>query len=267
MTENRPRLRYRERPTEAVRFVILGTQRTGTILLMGLLDSHPEIACTGELFQHKADMVQYSLPRYRLHVTSSLKERIRYLISQSSSIESYLDDVFTVLDAPAMGFKLMLDQAVLFPAVLDYLQAHGFKIVRIVRHNLLKTYISRIRARQTGVYLSTGSLETVLLHVPVDSLVEKLAELEKEQRTLQSLLSRLALDSVTVSYESIASQSRESEVGRILSFLSVDPDIRLEPRSTKITPDDLGQVIDNYEEVVTALSDTAYRQFLDQAVN
>jgi LPS sulfotransferase NodH len=166
-----------------------------------------------------------------------------------------------------MGFKLMLDQAVRFPAVLDYLGAHDFKIVHIVRHNLLKTYISRIRARQTGVYLSTGSPETVLLHVPVDSLVERLAELEKEQQTLQSLLSRLNLDSITVSYESIASQSRESDVRRLLSFLGVDPDIHLEPRSTKITPDDLAQVIANYEEVAAALGDTAYEYFLGQAVN
>jgi LPS sulfotransferase NodH len=196
-----------------------------------------------------------------------LRERIRYLISQRSSIQSYLDDVFTTLDAPAMGFKLMLDQAVRFPTVLDYLQIHEFKIVHVVRRNLLKTYISRIRARQTGVYLSTGSPETVLLHVPVDSLIERLAELEKEQQALQSLLSRLNLDSVTVSYESLASQSRESEVERILSFLIVDPEIRLEPRSTKITPDDLAQVIANYEEVATALSDTAYEHFLGQAVN
>jgi LPS sulfotransferase NodH len=234
---------------------------------MGLLDSHPEIACTGELFQHKADMVQHSVPRYRLHVTSSLKERIRYLVSQRSSIQSYLDDVFTTLDAPVMGFKLMLDQAVRFPAALDHLRAHDFKIVHIVRHNLLKTYISRIRARQTGVYLSTGSPEMVLLHVPVDSLVERLAELEKEQQALQSLLSRLNLESVTVSYESLAGQSRDSELKRILSFLSVDPEIRLEPRSTKITPDDLTQVIANYEEVATALNDTAYEHFLGQAVD
>ena len=267
MPENKPWLRNLERPAEAVRFVILGTQRTGTILLMGLLDSHPEIACTGELFQHKADMVQHSMPRYQLHVTSSLRERIRYLVSQRSSIQSYLDHVFTTLDAPTMGFKLMLDQAMRFLAVLDYLRAHDFKIVHIVRHNLLKTHISRIRARQTGVYLSTGSPERVLLRVPVDSLVESLAELEREQQALQSLLSRLNLDRVTVSYEGIARSSRESEVKRILSFLSVDPEIRVEPRSTKITPDDLAQVIANYEEVATALNDTAYEQFLGQAVN
>jgi LPS sulfotransferase NodH len=247
---------------DPVRFVILGTQRTGTILLMGLLDSHPEIACTGELFQHKADQVQHSVPRYRLHVTSSLKNRILHLAARRRSIQGYLDDLFTILDAPVVGFKLMLDQAQRFPAVLDYLKAHDFKVIHIVRQNLLKTYISRLRARQTGVYLSTESPDKVLLHVPVDSLVHELAALEREQETLQDVVSRLSLDSFTVSYESIASRLRESELRRLLLFLGVDPDMHLEPRSTKITPDDLGEAIANYEEVVTTLTDTAYQRFL-----
>jgi hypothetical protein len=229
---------------------------------MGLLDSHPEIACTGELFQHKADLVQHSVPRYRLYVTSSFKDRILYLAARKLSIESYLDNVFTILDAPAVGFKLMLDQALRFPAVLDYLKAHDFKVIHIVRQNLLKTYISRFRARQTGVYLSTESPEKVLLRVPVDSLVEGLAALEKEQELLRSTVSRLSLDSVTARYESIAGQLQESELRRLLLFLGVDPDTHLEPRSTKITPDDLGEAIANYEEVVATLTDTAYQRFL-----
>lgn len=262
MTEKRSWFRNRRRAKDPVRFVILGTQRTGTILLMGLLDSHPAIVCTGELFQHKADLVQHSVPRYRLYVASSLRDRIFYLAARRRSIQSYLDGVFMTLDAPAVGFKLMLDQARRFPAVLDYLRAHDFKVIHIVRQNLLKMYISRFRARQTGVYLSTESAEKVLLHVPVDSLVEELAALEEEQETLQSLVSRLSLDSVTVSYESIASRARQSELRRLLLFLGVDPDVHLEPRSTKITPDDLGEAIANYEEVVTALADTAYQRFL-----
>jgi LPS sulfotransferase NodH len=261
MTEKRAWVRTRGRE-DPVRFVILGMQRTGTILLMGLLDSHPEVACTGELFQHKADLVQHSVPRYRLYVTGSLKGRILYLAARKLSIQSYLDNVFTILDAPVVGFKLMLDQANRFPAVLDYLKVHDFKVIHIVRENLLKTYISRLRARQTGVYLSTKSAKKVLLHVPVDSLIEELAALENEQERLQSMVSRLSLDSVSVRYESIAGRLRGSELRRLLLFLGAYPDIHLEPRSTKITPDDLGEAIANYEEVVATLIDTGYQRFL-----
>ena len=111
MTDKKPRSRNRGSIEEPVRFVILGVQRTGTILLMGLLDSHPEIACTGELFQHKTDLVPHSVPRYRLYVTSSLKARVLHLAARRQSIQNYLDNVFTIPDAPAVGFKLMLDQA------------------------------------------------------------------------------------------------------------------------------------------------------------
>ena len=75
MNETEAGMRNEKLTTGQRRFVILGTQRTGTILLMGLLDSHPEIACIGELFQHRADYVQHSVPRYRLYVASSPKNR------------------------------------------------------------------------------------------------------------------------------------------------------------------------------------------------
>ena len=248
--------------TRQRRFVILGTQRTGTILLMGLLDSHPDIACIGELFQHRADYVQHSVPRYRLYVASSPKNRTMDLVARKSIIRSYLDSVFVTLNTPVAGFKLMLDQARRFPMVLDYLKAHDFKIINIVRQNLLKTHVSRLRALKTGVYMSTGKAEKVLLHVPAASLVEELAALEKEYEANQRILAQLGLDSVSVTYESISGPSGESDLRRLLSFLGANLDVRLEPRSTKITPDDLSQAIANYDEVASTLTGTAYQQFL-----
>lgn len=248
---------------DQARFVILGTQRTGTILLMGLLDSHPDITCLGELFQHRADYVQHSVPRYHLHVTSSLRNRFLDIVARKPTMWNYLDDVFAALDTQVAGFKLMFDQAIQFPMVLDYLQAHDFKIITILRQNLLKTHISRLRALQTGVYLSTGKEEKVLLHVPVDSLVEELMALEKEYEAIQRMLAGLSLDSSSVTYESISGPSAESDLQRLLRFLGAAPHAQLEPRSTKITPDDLSQAIANHEEVASTLKGTAYERFLN----
>ena len=262
MNETGAGMRSEKLTTRQRRFVILGTQRTGTILLMGLLDSHPEIASVGELFQHRADYVQHSVPRYRLYVASSPKNRILDLVARRSIVRSYLDSVFVILDTPVAGFKLMLDQARRFPMVLDYLKAHDFKIINIVRQNLLKTHVSRLRALETGVYMSTGKAEKVLLHVAVDSLVEELMALEREYEANQRILAQLSLDSISVTYESISGPSGASDLHRLLSFLGVDLDVRLEPRSTKITPDDLSKAIANYEEVASTLKGTAYQQFL-----
>jgi LPS sulfotransferase NodH len=261
LNETRAGLRNESLATDH-RFVILGTQRTGTILLMGLLDSHPEIACIGELFQHRADYVQHSVPRYRLYVTSSPKNRILDLVARRSLAWSYLDSVFVTFDTPVVGFKLMIDQAIRFPSVVDYLKTHDFKIIGIVRQNLLKTHISRLRALETGVYLSTDQADRVRLQVPIDSLVEELVALERENEVIQRTLTRLGLDYRSVTYESISGLSRDSELQRLLSFLDVDPNVHLEPQSTKITPDDLSQAIANYEEVTSILKGTAYQQFL-----
>ena len=96
---------------------------------MGLLDSHPDIACIGELFQHKGRLFGIlctTVPFVRCRLTEksdsgSCGERVDHT-------GSYLDSVFVTLDTPVAGFKLMLDQARRFPMLLDYLKAHDFKI-------------------------------------------------------------------------------------------------------------------------------------------
>ena len=85
--------------------------------------------------------------------------------------------------------------------------------------------------------MSTGKTQKVILHLPVASLVEELAALEREYEANRRILTQLSLDSISVTYESISGPSGEAELRQLLSFLGVDLDVRLEPRwSTKITP-------------------------------
>lgn len=262
---------------QQTRFVIYGIQRTGTIFLMSLLDSHPNILCIGELFQNKSECVQYSIPRYKLYIESSaiyqvLDSVIRkiklngYLgtIMRKIMINRYLDTIYSLSATTgndAIGFKLMLNQVKRYPIVLDYLSENKFKVIHVVRENILKTYISRLRAQQTGVYASTHPTQKIKVPVPINSLLEDLDSLSEENNALGNSVSRLGLDHLTISYEQIA-HNREPELQEVLSFLGVSETAELKSRLVKLTPDNLEQAVENYDEIVNALKHTKYGSYL-----
>jgi LPS sulfotransferase NodH len=263
--------------SQKARFVIYGTQRTGTIFLMTLLDSHPDILCIGELFQPKSECVQYSIPRYRLYLENSTTyqfldsalERVKLdrffgATLRRITINKYLDTIFfsrAATNYTAIGFKLMLDQAKRYPSVLDYLRRNKFKIIHLTRENILKIHISRLRAQQTGVYASNHSAKKIKVRVPIDSLLEDLDLLSDQNDELESSVSRLGLDYLTVKYEQLT-HSREPELRRILSFLMVRETVELQARVVKLTPDSLEQAVENYKEMRDALEHTRYASYV-----
>jgi LPS sulfotransferase NodH len=244
------------------RFVILGIQRTGTILLVNLLDSHPDAVCLGELFQHRADRIQYSVPRYQLSIQRSAFHHVLGLLFEGYAIRKYLHNVFSSFEVPVMGFKLMLDQAQRHPAVLAYLKKNGFRVVQITRENLLKTHLSRLRARQTGVYVSADQAPANKLVVPADSLLDDLEALAIENATLENLVQDLDLDHTNVVYERLAGEEHESELPKLLAFLGLEADIRLQTKTVKLTPDDLRMAVMNYDELVAVLKESPHERFL-----
>ena len=122
-----------------LRFIIFGIQRTGTIFLTQMLDSHPQILCIGEAFQdvdtpchHK-----FKIQRYRTYVADSFFRKLKNRLMKHRSIKSYLNKVFSSNSFKAIGFKLMLNQLELHPELINYLRSYNFKVVHIVRNNIL----------------------------------------------------------------------------------------------------------------------------------
>ncbi len=249
--------------TEQTRFVIIGVQRTGTTLLMSLLDQHPDVICVGELFQFRTEDVQYGVRRFRAYVHDSPVRRVLDLLRFGGILHDYLDTVYPLLDAPAAGFKIMLDQIRRYRSVLAYFSQHHFKIIHVVRKNILRTHISRLRARQSGIYHSAQPIAGSKIRVPVTSLLQDLSSLAADNATLATLVSELGLPCHSTTYEKLRGEQWSSEKRELLSFLSVDPAVDLLPRSVKLTPDELHLVVANYDEMVRVLEDTPYETYLE----
>lgn len=246
-------------------FIIFGTQRTGTILLVRLLDSHPDVICMGELF-HDADYsghVKLPVPRYIKYRNSSIRRKINYLIRKNSSIENYLASLESTYrgEQSAYGFKLMVNQLHKNPHLYKYLDDNNFKIIQIVRSNVLKVYLSLLRARLTGVYVSKDKSEKIKFEVPTDKLFENLEQLEKINEEIIGLGDLLKLEYHTLGYEDLVAD-QDKEMMRLFSFLGVDKNIKVHAKTRKLSSDKLSDIVENYDEVANALMGTKFEQYL-----
>jgi len=229
-----------------------------------MLDSHPQILASGELFQDVDTPCHPKLiiPRYSAYVKSSFVRKIKNRFIRHCALKSYLDFVFSSYSFQAIGFKLMLNQLTTYPELLDYLRFHNFKVIHIVRNNFLKIHISRIRAKQTGLYVTRDLQHQNKITVPPESLLTDLDKIKNQNRQLCLYLDRMELNSYTVEYESLQ-QARANVLKKIMNFLNVDNSIVLSPKSIKITSDDLSKVIENYSEISSLLKNSEHERFLN----
>ena len=251
-----------------IKFVVFGLQRTGTTLVVTLLASHPRILSLGELFDDKEKIEGQVIPTYKLYL-KQLSPAGDYTPAQHKGlIYRYLDNFFSKEDFKAVGFKLMLNQSQKYPVILDYLKENNIKLIYIFRENLLKTAISRLRAKETGIYNnmqpifdSAGNAKT-RLKIPVKSLFLALEYVARQNKDLENAITNCGLDYMTVFYEKL-SQNRMAEAGKILKFLGIQEPVELNTKLQKVTPSELKDSVENYAEIRQALKDTPYACYLE----
>jgi len=124
------------------RFVILATPRSGSSHLVDLLDSHPELSCTGELYNpHGAALRKLGL-RNKEAMTQAGQEPIQFLDRVQAQLEA--EDGCK----PYFGFKLMLHHD---PRMIDYvLNDPRWTVIVLERRDLVAQWTSAGLAKKTG---------------------------------------------------------------------------------------------------------------------
>ena len=122
------------------RFMIVSKQRSGTNHFVSLLQSHPQIACYGEVFRDG----------YR--VTDLIGEEFAHFLpieERTNEPNRFLDELenFVAPEARTLGFKVFPKQ---FLPVSQIARRPDMQIIRLVRPNLLATYSSSRIAAMTG---------------------------------------------------------------------------------------------------------------------
>jgi len=228
------------------RFLILAQSRSGTQLLRALLDSHPAITCEGELLHHDLQYTNYRLRRELLRV--------------------YPDGFFQrrAECAPVYGFNLMFYHLRFPAATLRRLANRGWRVIHLMREDLLDIALSYLVAERTGVWhrKGEGEMPSFRLRIPVQDLE---IELRKRKRWRSKELGLVSgLSHLPLRYErDLADSSRwQQTCDRVFQMLGLDTApvhsslLRTDPRA-------LDQIIENHPELMDWVGRSKYRQLVE----
>jgi uncharacterized protein YifN (PemK superfamily) len=255
--------------SQPIRFVILSTQRSGSTFLVFSLASHSKIECYSELFQKldpklidRQDAPKHYRFAYETYRTSSLTRKLAHKHLRKWLIYRYLDrlPVANNKTVEAIGFKLMYNQATLFPEVVQWIKANNIKCINLFRRNHLKTIVSLEIAKKRSNFSSRQKLESVKVSLDCTSLIKRILELEQQidrYRQIDKTNPYLEL-----TYEAFVGAKEETNK-QILEFLEIPIYEPLNDEGfSKINSDSLEELIENYQEVCQILKGTKFEDLL-----
>ena len=244
-------------------FVVFTTNRSGSEWVMSTLNNFPGVCAHGELF----------LPRPRIPdkkwdsdfaYTRFIETKFRHFTFRPFSVFSYLN---TLYGTPGqVGFKLMYKQLGLYPEILVYLLRHRIHVIHLVRRNHLDVMVSyAVKAKIGRAHLLVGQSAPKELQVELDTrnLVKQFAWLQKQQNLARKLLAWCRLPHLEVVYENLVRD--QSYYFRLMGdFLSIRSNDQM-PQSplTKIRRGTHRDMISNYDEVKTVLSNSKFASLLE----
>jgi LPS sulfotransferase NodH len=258
------RLTGRERPRPTVknrrscRFVILGPERTGSHLLLGMLASHPSCSVGDELFNEDY-VTRREIP---WEIGSAVDLESLNQLRSDNPIE-FVEKLFVIAEdagKKATGFKIMYGHVERVPAIRDYILFNkDISVIHMRRRNLLERYVSEQRARSTGVWWVSADGRTdpnakeenaKSIVVELEKLIPDILAKESFFRKYDALLAEHEV--LNVYYENLAA-TPEIVGMRALRFLDLTPhpDIRIDYR--KADPRPMSEVVENHHEIKSRL--------------
>lgn len=223
-------------------FVILCLGRTGSTHLQLLLDSHPDVACFGELFTGNA------------HTFDDV-----FLASPEDDAVKYLEEVTAPVSATAIGFKLPLNSIRAHEQVLDIFRDPGLRVLRLSRANLLALFVSRRMLATTRVAQSTvGDYGDARLRLDPRQALSAFQRMEEHERWLDEVSE--GHPTFRILYEDVISDRR---LDQLQEFLGVEPRPLRSPLE-KLRTRPLSDTVENWDELAAGLRGTPYERFLTE---
>lgn len=234
------------------KFVIVGTQRTGSSALAESIGMHPAVACGWEWslrvpWLRKISAAEKALAgdfsglmnHERQHMEGLFSDRIEWLGYRSlfSSSDKWLI-------APRLSAALFFDR---FGEHLAWFrQQRGLHIIHIVRHDNLEWLKSKFVAVATNAYVGTEYPDDLKVDIPLKASVKRL----QSKAWVDTLLSGLVETNpyLLVRYEDLL-RDRSETVSKALRFLQLDPaDADLsQAKIARQSTGDASRYISNYE--------------------
>lgn len=226
------------------KFIIFGTGRSGSTLLVTLMDSNSHIFCDNEIY-------------HRPVLFPTLYRNLRAKLANT--------DVY--------GFKLLMYHISLklgirnedFGSYLQGLVDDGFKIIHLRRHNIVRQAFSNLYARHRGQFHSNstvGKKTDSKMLVDLSELEKWIRDIDAQARWEQELLSHISHLSLSYERDLEDRTAHGATLKRVSAFLGTT----VEPPATelrKVTPKSLESFIENHQEVLEFLQVNGWAHYLE----
>ncbi len=223
------------------KFVILGISRSGSTLLVNLLNSHPKITCEGEILTQR---VQYPELYVRSRPTFSKKEvyGFKLLIYHMNGVHEMKYPVKFVSD----------------------LHEDGYKVIHLRRLNVLRQALSGLYARHLGtfhMYKNKDNVEKKKMHVNMERLLKKIKVTERKVELEERILKKVPHLSFIYENDLMETDAQKATIDKICDYLELPP-TKVATDHKRVTSDSFEDFIENADEMIAFFSKTDYKRFL-----
>lgn len=262
-------------------YILVAHERSGTHMLRGVLNSHPQICAYGEVC-NASDPSLLSLPEsyisflrdYMLRDTNLafrgvgwkgrvISDYVSERLSQTAEDIVAIDVKYSHLH----NFEEFWWEPLRVPNLFRAGSELGFKFIHLHRKNTVETVISSELAKATGVWNLTQKRPDRPEKIAIDlEFLRKEAEiLRDQQRLVDKWLADF--DSLTLSYEDISpgEAGELREMSLVAEFLGIDPVWNAVPEYVKMAPP-LSEIVEQYDEVLSMHEDASLRSDINSSI-
>ncbi|HEB52007.1 MAG TPA: sulfotransferase [bacterium] len=261
-----PREPLRDLPAKP--FLVLGTERTGSNMLVNMLNSHAAIQSYGELFNPTL-MQRGVIDGLDAATADADADDLRKLRAEDPRA-FHIELIRRAAQGGKshVGFKLLYYHGVIDNRLIDHLVAvPDLRVIHLTRRDRLARWVSHVRAVESGSWYATRSdrqtrpqgprqVELALHTTLQDFLWQQLQE-ERAAATFAHL------PVLEMSYEELAAAPAEQS-GRALDFLEVERR-PLQTSSRKTGARDARDLVSNWDEIAAGLRRTPFRHLAERA--
>ena len=224
------------------KYIIISTSRTGSTLLMALLNSHKNIICDGELFKD-------------LGVKTCKEIWINFFNHKPKNIKQ-------------VGFKLFYSHPrdadkTVWDIVKD---DKDIRIIHLMRKNILRIFLSQKIGLKTKLWTENINrphktpLESKKIDLNFQECCDAFNKIEEYQSKTKEVFDEHRY--LEIYYEDIV-KNRESELQKIFGFLDVE-EMEVSANNKKQNPENLDTLINNYTELKTMFKNTKWEYLFNK---
>jgi len=230
--------------TPKCRFLIFAQGRTGSTLLVDLLNSHPEVFSLGEILS-------------------------RTVINNVKNPTRFANGLMTLNKKTTRGFKVKVyqisrEQNKIPSTVLKSFYDDGWKIIYLHRDNFFLHAISDLRSEKTKTWhhiKGPNEHKPKKVHIEYDELWDAITHREKCQKDEIEALDGIEYFSMSYEEDLVNSEKQSKSMKKLLKFLNLR-EMPLDTKLQKIVKGKLNDNIENFDQLEKKLNTTRFSHFL-----